>query len=108
MQLQRWDDAVLALSRSLEIAPESRDAIPALSQILTLQLSPSQALPRAAELVKLTRSQNPELLLLLGTIYRDLNQKSEARKTLAIARESARNYDPSLLVRIRQVENDLQ
>lgn len=108
IQLQRWDDAVLALSRSLEIAPESRDAIPALSQILTLQLSPSQALPRAAELVKLTRSQNPELLLLLGTIYRDLNQKSEARKTLAIARESARNYDPSLLVRIRQVENDLQ
>jgi tetratricopeptide (TPR) repeat protein len=104
--LERWDEAETQFRHALEIDPNHAGALQGLSFALLRQGRSAEALDSAQRAARLTRSQNPEVLLTLAEIHADRGQfdqaVSMAEKALALAPHSSSSLVPVLVQKLDQ------
>ncbi len=95
--LERWSEAEERLRFALEIDPNHPGCLQGLSQALRHLGRTDEAIELARRAVRLTRSQEPEMLLSLAEAYGDSNRVEEAIATAEKAKALAIWKSPAII-----------
>lgn len=101
-KMGRWNDAEERFRHVLAIDPRHVGGHEGLAQALRNLGQPADALPFAQRAVRLSDSQNANVLLTLAEVHADLRQASQAEDAAGRALEAARASDPKTLNQLRQ------
>lgn len=95
-------DAVECFRRVLKIDPNHAGGCQGLSHVLRQQGQAAEAVRYARRPARLTRSQNPDILLTLVDAYADAGRLADASDTAAQALDAAQTSVPQLVPSIRR------
>jgi tetratricopeptide (TPR) repeat protein len=113
----QWGQVLLALHRLPESAerfqkvllidPNHAGGSQRLSQVLRLQGQAAEAVRYARRAARLTRFENPDILLTLAEAYAEAGRGADARDVAAKALEAAERANPQLVPQIRKRIDEL-
>ena len=103
-QLNRWPEAVECFQQVLAIEPNHVQGCQGLSHAFHQQGKSEEALPFARRAVRLSRSDDPHVLVTLAEICLDVQRYDEARNALTKATQIAKARSPQLLPQIRAMQ----
>jgi tetratricopeptide (TPR) repeat protein len=108
MQLGRWSEAGKRFEQVLTIDPRHAGACQGLAHVLRKQGHLGKALGLARRAARLTRWQNPDVLITLAEIESDTGRFAEADKTAARALTVAEQSNPQMVDLIRQRQQEIR
>jgi tetratricopeptide (TPR) repeat protein len=95
--LERWDEAEFRFRTALEIDPNHASAWQGLAYALRHLGRTEEALQAAERAARLTRWQNPDVLLTIADVYADLKRWDDAISTAEKALDFASRQSPPLV-----------
>jgi tetratricopeptide (TPR) repeat protein len=108
LKLSRWPEAATHFRKVLAIDPNHAGGCQGLSHALRSQGEPAEAVDFARRAARLTRFQNPDVLLTLADACVDAGRSAEAEDALARALDAAQKTDPTLALQIRRRLEELR
>ncbi len=102
LKLERWPEAAERFRQVTIIDPNHAGGWQGLSQALRLQNKPHEAVRYAQKSARMTRFENPDVLLTLAEIYVDLSRWDEAEDVAAKAIAGAEKPDSKLSYHLRR------
>jgi tetratricopeptide (TPR) repeat protein len=106
--LDRWGEAVTHFRQVLVIDPKHAGACQGLAQALRRQGQPEEALSFARRAARLSRFENPDILLALADAYADAGRFAEADDSASRALDLAQANAPQLAPQIRSHLADIR
>jgi tetratricopeptide (TPR) repeat protein len=107
-RLDRLPEAIARFRQVLKIDPKHAGGCQGLSDALRRQGQTAEAVRFARRAARLTRFQNPDILLTLAYAYADSGRFTEADDTAGQALEAARTNEPRLVEQIRERVEEIQ
>jgi tetratricopeptide (TPR) repeat protein len=104
----RLAEAIASFRQVLAMDPRHAGACQGLSDALRRQGQPAEAVRFARRAARLTRFQNPDVLLTLAYAYADAGRIAEADDTAAKALDAAQTGDPKLAAQIRDYRAEIR
>jgi tetratricopeptide (TPR) repeat protein len=101
VRLGRLAEAADCFRRVLTIDPKHAGGCQALSQVLGQQGQRNEALRFARRAARLSRYENPDILVTLTEAYTAVGQSAEAEATAARALDAAQKADPQRVMQLR-------
>jgi tetratricopeptide (TPR) repeat protein len=102
IKLEKWDDAVARFERVVTIDPRHAGGWQGLSLALRRCGRFEEALGAARRAVRLTHSENPDILLSLVDACADAGRRADAAKAAEKALEAAQARSPDLVPQVRR------
>ena len=107
-QLNRWPDAVECFRQVLELDPRHAYGSQGLAHAFHQQGQFAEALPFAIRAARLTRFDDPYILVTLAEAYLDVERLTDAKSALDKATPVAKSRAPQLLPQIRVLRDGIQ
>ncbi|HZT79261.1 MAG TPA: tetratricopeptide repeat protein, partial [Gemmataceae bacterium] len=108
MKLARWPEAAACFRKAAAVDPNHAGAYQGLGTALGRQGRTDEAVRCARRAARLTRFQNPDVLITLAEAYAGAGRTADADRTASQALDAARAGNPELVPQIRQRLREVQ